>query len=406
MNLTEGFTQSFETIRHNKLRTFLTMLGMNIGVASVIAVMAIGLMGRGAIMKGIEDIGSSLVWVQANTKAYPRGVSPVLMRPGDADVLSELTRDSAVLSPILRGTYAVGFRGFQNLGSVYGVWDTYNRVWPRAVAAGRFISRDDVEMRRRVIVLGKNAAKAFFDSEDAALGQSVSFAGKDFTVVGVMAKKDRSPVDDGSDDDTCFVPYKALESVTNWDAYGGPRVNRVYLKVNELGDLDYVASRVRQYLEGAYGEYQGNPRFKVSKAEDNIQTTNKVFDVITTVITLIAGISLVVGGIGIMNIMLVTVTERTREIGIRKALGAKRRDILGQFLIEAVIICLIGGGMGIILGVAITALVSVLQKWSYLLPWFSIIIGMGVSIGIGLFFGIYPSVKAARLDPVVALTKE
>jgi putative ABC transport system permease protein len=368
--------------------------------------MAIGLMGRGAIMKGIENIGSSLLWVQANSKAYPRGMSPLLMKPEDLGVLRELTRDTAWLSPILRSTYSVGYRGYQNLGAVYGVWDAYDRIWPRALSTGRFISREDVDLRRRVIVLGRNAAKAFFSSEDDALGKSVTFAGKNFTVVGVMAKKERSPIDDGSDDDTCLVPYQALESVTNWDAFGGPRVQRVYLKVRELADLDFVSSQVGQYLSTKYGEYQGKPRFKVSKAEDNIQTTNKVFDVITIVITLIAGISLVVGGIGIMNIMLVTVTERTKEIGIRKAVGARRRDILAQFLIEAVIICLIGGGMGIILGVAITALVSAIQKWAYLLPWFSIGIGLGVSIVIGLFFGIYPSLKAARLDPVVALTKE
>jgi putative ABC transport system permease protein len=406
MNLTEGFTQSFETIRHNKLRTMLTMLGMNIGVASVIAVMAIGLMGRGAIMKGIENIGSSLVWVTANTKIYPRTVSPLLMKPDDLAAIAGLTRDTAWISPVLRSTYAVAYRGDQNLSSVYGVWDAYFRVWPRSLSAGRAITVEDVSLHRKVIVLGANASRAFFSTDEEALGMSVTFAGKDFTVVGVLAKKERSPVDDGSDDDTCFVPYQALESVTNWDAFGGPRVQRIYLKVRELPDLDDVSSRVRQYLQTKYGDFQGNPRFKVNKAEDNIQTTNKVFDIITTVITLIAGISLLVGGIGIMNIMLVTVTERTKEIGIRKALGARRRDILAQFLIEAVIICLIGGGLGIILGVAITAVVSALQKWAYLLPWTSIILGLGVSIGIGLFFGIYPSMKAARLDPVVALTKE
>ena len=213
-------------------------------------------------------------------------------------------------------------------------------------------------------------------------------------------------VDDGSDDDTAYVPFEVLSDVTNWDAYGGPRVMRVYFKVQVQADLDYVASQVGQFLSQRYGTIEGKDRFTVKKAEDSINTTNKVFDIITTVITLIAGISLVVGGIGIMNIMLITVTERTKEIGIRKALGAKRRDILAQFLIESVIICLIGGGIGILLGVGITALISVIQKWEYLLPWTAIVIGVVVSITIGLFFGIYPATKAARLDPVVALTKE
>jgi putative ABC transport system permease protein len=405
MNLTEGFRESWETISHNRMRTLLTMLGMNIGVASVIAVMAIGLMGRGAIMKGIENIGSSLLWVQAAKDSYPTGHDITYMKPEDLAVLSGIVQD-AWMSPSLRASYSVGRNGDEEVASVYGIWPGYQQMWGRSLQAGRPLSQDDIDQRRRVIVLGMNTARAFFASEEDALGESVTFAGKDFTVVGVMAKKERTPVDDGSDDDTAYVPYEVLSNVTNWDDYGGPVVQRVYFKVREQADLDYVASQVGQYLKQRYGAIEGKDRFLVKKAEDSINTTNKVFDIITTVITLIAGISLVVGGIGIMNIMLITVTERTKEIGIRKALGAKRRDILAQFLIESIIICLIGGGIGILLGVGITALISVIQQWEYLLPMTAIVIGLAVSITIGLFFGIYPAVKAARLDPVVALTKE
>jgi putative ABC transport system permease protein len=405
MNFTEGFRESYETIRHNKLRTFLTMLGMNIGVASVIAVMATGLMGRGAIMKGIENIGSSLLWVQAARDSYPTGREPQYMKPEDLGTLASIVQD-AWISPNMRSTSAVGSRGTQELSTVYGVWPAYQRMWGRAVAAGRPLSQEDIDQRRRVVVLGMNTSRAFFPSDDEALGKSVSLLGRDFTVVGVMAKKERSPVDDGSDDDTIYVPYEVLSDLSSWDAYGGPRVMRIYFKVRVQADLEFVVAQVSQYLDKKYGTIEGKPRFAVRKSEDSIQTTNKVFDIITTVITLIAGISLVVGGIGIMNIMLITVTERTREIGIRKALGAKRRDILAQFLIESVIICLIGGGIGIVVGVGITAVISVAQRWEYLLPWSSILIGLAVSISIGLFFGIYPALKAARLDPVVALTKE
>ncbi len=405
MNLTEGFTQSFETIRHNKLRTILTMLGMNIGVASVIAVMAIGLMGRGAIMKGIESIGSTLLWVQPNSAAYPRGISVQLMKHEDLPALRELTGD-VWMSPLLRTNGSAGYRGLTSSVTAYGVWSDYSRIWDAVPAVGRFISAKDEDFRQRSVVLGYNTARAFFDRDEDALGRSVVILGREYTVVGVMPKKERAAVSDGSDNDTCYLPYTVMESVMNWKSYGGPRVSRIYFKVRELADLDYTATRIDAYLSLKYGKYGDQPKFLVRKAEENIQTTNKIFDVITTVITLIAGISLVVGGIGIMNIMLVTVTERTREIGIRKAIGAKKRDILAQFLIESVIICLIGGGIGIILGVGITAVISVIQKWQYLLPWFAIVIGLCVSIGIGLFFGIYPALKAARLDPVVALTKE
>ncbi len=405
MNITEGFRESADMIRHNKLRTILTMLGMNIGVASVIAVMATGFMGRTAIMKGIENIGSSLLWVQANRDAYPTGKDVLLMKPEDLSILTGLVQD-AWISPNLRGNYTFGYRGDQEGAAVYGVWPDYQRMWGRSLAAGRYVSAADVRDRRRVVVLGRNTALAFFPTEEAALGQSVNLSGSEFDVIGVMTKKERQPVDDGSDDDTAFVPYEVLSDMTNWDQYGGPRVNRIYFKVHQVADLDFVSGQVAQYLDHAYGTVEGKPRFTVRRAEDSIQTTNRVFEIITTVITLIAGISLVVGGIGIMNIMLITVTERTREIGIRKALGAKRRDILAQFLIESVIICLIGGGIGILFGMGITAVISLAQRWGYLLPWGAILVGLGVSISIGLFFGIYPALKAARLDPVVALTQE
>jgi putative ABC transport system permease protein len=406
VNVSEGFRQSFETITQNKLRTFLTMLGMNIGVGSVIAVMAIGLMSRGAVMRGIESIGSSLLWVRPNRAAYAEGVEPMQMRPADLEALGEIAGADAWITPLQRASYPVGRLGWQQAASVFGVWPAYAVVWARDVAAGRFLTAEDVERRQRVVVLGRNSARALFDSESAAPGGTVTIGGRDFLVVGVMAAKERSPVDDSSDDDTCYVPFEILSGMTDWTSTGGPRVSAVYFKVKDLADLDGLAARIGRYLAFAHGEVGGEPRFVVRSAEENIRTTNKVFDVVTTVITLIAGISLVVGGIGIMNIMLVTVTERTREIGIRKALGAKRRDILGQFLIESIIICLIGGGLGIVLGVAVTAVVSVVRGWEYLLPWFAVTVGLIVSISIGLFFGIYPALKAARLDPVVALTKE
>jgi putative ABC transport system permease protein len=405
MNLSEGFRESFETIRHNKLRTFLTMLGMNIGVAAVIAVMATGLMGRGAIMQGIENIGSSLIWVQPNRDAYPSRSEVQYLRPDDLQALKALVTD-AWLTPLLRAQHALGYRGYQQRATVYGVWPEYPRIWGRSLQAGRFLSPEDLDTRRRVIVLGRNTARALFGGEEEALGKSINLGSRDFTVVGVMAARERSPVDDGSDDDTCYVPYQALESIYDWSAFGGPRVFQLFFKVRDLSDLDYVSFQLSQYLQARYGEIGGKPRFLVRKAEENIQATNRIFGIVTTVITLIAGISLLVGGIGIMNIMLVTVTERTREIGVRKAIGAKRRDILAQFIIEAVIICLIGGGLGIVLGIGITTVISVVRGWVYLLPWMSIALGLGVSVGIGLFFGIYPALKAARLDPVVALTKE
>jgi putative ABC transport system permease protein len=192
----------------------------------------------------------------------------------------------------------------------------------------------------------------------------------------------------------------------DWSRYGGPRVLSLDIQVNDVADLDYTVTILERFLDARYGSVNGEPRFEVNKAEENIDTFNRIFGIITTVISLIAGISLLVSGIGIMNIMLVTVTERTKEIGIRKAIGAKRFDVLIQFLIEAVIICLIGGGIGIVLGIGNAFAIAATQDWQYVMPVYAIVLGIGVSVAIGLFFGIYPASKASRLDPVVALTKE
>ena len=195
--------------------------------------------------------------------------------------------------------------------------------------------------------------------------------------------------------------------MTDWSATGGTRVQTICIKVQDLADLDWVAGQAERYLAAAHGTVgRRADDFTVRRARTASRPPTRSSTSSPRSSALIAGISLVVGGIGIMNIMLVTVTERTREIGIRKALGARRRDILAQFLIESIIICLIGGGLGIVLGIGITAVVSVVQGWAYLLPWFAIAVGLAVSVAIGLFFGIYPAIKAARLDPVVALTKE
>jgi putative ABC transport system permease protein len=288
---------------------------------------------------------------------------------------------------------------------VQGVMPAYEKIWQHELARGRFISERDVDTRQKVAVLGADAARIYYSGDDP-VGKSLRIGENVFTVIGVMADRERSFVSDGSDDETIYVPYPAKESMMDWSRYGGPRVLSLDIQVNDVADLDYTVTILERFLDARYGNVNGEPRFEVNKAEENINTFNRIFGIITTVISLIAGISLLVSGIGIMNIMLVTVTERTKEIGIRKAIGAKRFDVLIQFLIEAVIICLIGGGIGVILGIIVAFIVANNQGWQYVMPLYAIVLGIGVSAAIGLFFGIYPATQASRLDPVVALTKE
>ncbi|MFP4484094.1 MAG: ABC transporter permease [Spirochaetota bacterium] len=404
MKIGEGFRESWDTISHNKLRTFLTMLGMNIGVAAVIAIMASGLMARSAIMSGVESIGAALIWITPNREAYEQASDRVFLKPTDLTDMRGLV-DNALFSPLLRSNEAVSYRGFEDPNAVYGVMPSYPSIRQHQVARGRFITDRDVQEQAKVAVLGTDAAEIYFGSDDP-LGSAVRIGPHIFTVVGVMSERERSFVNDGSDDETIYIPYPVKESMMDWTRYGGPRVLSLDIQVNDIDDLDYTVGLVERFLDARYGTVNGEPRFTVHKAEENIDTFNRIFGIITTVISLIAGISLLVSGIGIMNIMLVTVTERTKEIGIRKAIGAKRLDVLAQFLIEAVIICLIGGGIGIVLGIAVAFAVAATQNWQYVMPLYAIVLGIGVSVAIGLFFGIYPASKASRLDPVVALTKE
>jgi putative ABC transport system permease protein len=312
----------------------------------------------------------------------------------------------AAVSPLLRGSLPMGYHGFQDRTSLYGVRADYRKLWNITVQQGRFLTVQDAQKRSKVIVLGSNTARLFFPDTANPVDEAVTLGGQSFIVVGVLAPRERSAIGDGSDDDTSYIPYDTYTNFYNWTRYGGVRVLSVFFKVSNIAELDPAVFKLEQYLLTQYGHVDSQPRFLVKKAEENVNTFNKIFDIITTVISLIAAISLVVGGIGIMNIMLVAVTERTKEIGIRKAIGAKRMDILSQFLVEAVIICLIGGGVGIIFGLAVAYTVAAIQSWAYVFPLVGLALGLGVSVAIGLFFGIYPAMKASRLDPVVALTKE
>ena len=392
-------------IIHNKLRTFLTMLGMNIGVAAVIAIMAAGLMARTAIMSGVEDMGATLIWITPNWDLYENRSERVYLRLDDVENLRSLVDDVSVSIDVSE-RLQFAYLGMEDTIRVKGVTGGYLAIWGWRLGAGRFITGEDVSLRRKVAVVGYDVAETFFHGEDP-IGKFVKIGERSAEIIGVMARRNRGAfVSDGTDDDTVYMPYPIVSSMKNWLSYGGERVLNVNVQVTEVGNLGFVVEAFERYLSARYEDVGGEPRFVVHTAEENINTFNRIFTIVTTVISLIAGISLLVSGIGIMNIMLVSVTERTREIGIRKAVGAKRKDVMVQFLIEAVIICLIGGGVGIVVGLGIAFAIASFQSWRYVMPVYAIALGLGVSVSIGLFFGLYPAMKASRLDPVVALSKE
>ena len=308
------------------------------------------------------------------------------------------------LTPVLRGDGKVGFRNTEEDAQLYGVGPEYDEIWSPPLIAGRFLDEDDLRTKRQVIVLGNRIADGLFRDPQGAVGATVQVGRLHLQVVGVLGERGLSSAGDGSDDRTAYLLYEVYGTIYEWGDLG-PHVPEVTMRARDSARLAESITRVQFFLDRVLPGTDSLQSFAVETDQARIETEGQVLDIITTVVTLVAGISLLVGGMGIMNIMLVSVSERTREIGLRKAVGARDGDIMGQFLIESVVICLLGGTVGVILGFGGTLAVALALGWSLVLPQVAAV-GLGVSIAIGLFFGVYPASKAARLPPVVALSRE
>ena len=403
MRVTEGLREAFDTVRHNKLRTALTVLSIVIGVASVIAVMAIGIMGRRAIMGDLAALGGALYWIEPANEGWDDRRRDQHLRLEHLQAIAALVADTSWVSPILRGDAELRFRDRTASASLFGVGAEYPELWPLPVQAGRFLEEGEVRQRRKVIVLGDRIARTLFDDPERAVGSVVSAGGVQLQVVGVMAADFRA-AGDGSDDRTCYLPHELYRTIYPWVPAVGPHVPAVTLRARDSATLGESMARVQRFLDRVLPGSPSVRSFVVETDQARLATEAEVLRVITTVVTLVAGISLLVGGLGIMNIMLVSVSERTVEIGLRKAVGARDGDILGQFLIESVVICLLGGVCGVVLGFGGTLAVALALGWDLILPEVAAV-GLGVAVATGLFFGVYPAVKAARLPPVVALSR-
>ena len=404
MRLTEGLREAFDTVRHNKLRTALTILSIVIGVASVIAVMAIGIMGRRAIRGDLSALGGALYWIKPEDGGWDDERRDRYLRIEHLEAISALVADTSWVSPILRGDAELRFRDREASARLFGVGAEYPELWPTRLQAGRFFDAQDRSQRRKVIVLGDRIAHRLFNDPGRAVGSMVSAGRLRLQVVGVMAAPDARSAGDGADERTCYLPHELYRTIYPWDAAVGPHVPNITLRARDSAQLGSSLARVQRFLDRVL---PGTPLvrpFVVVTDQARIEMESEVLRVITTVVTLVAGISLLVGGLGIMNIMLVSVSERTVEIGLRKAVGARDGDILGQFLIESVVICLLGGVCGVLLGLGGTLVVALILGWDLILPQVAAV-GLGVAVATGLFFGVYPAAKAARLPPVVALSR-
>jgi putative ABC transport system permease protein len=403
MNLEEGLRQSFDVIRSNKVRAFLTMLGINFGVASLIAIAMIGLAFREYINGELGQFGSQLLWVYMNNQAYVSGEKKTYFDEQDIyyfkTYLPGLNYDSTILSYPSEASY----RGKGKMISVMGVNPGHFEILAIELEKGRPLRDIDVQYHRAVCVLKPDIALYLFDTNNP-VGKSVSILGRPFTVIGVTKDKGTTFVNDGSDNNAIYIPSSFISerlwggSVTKYFVY--------LMKFNSVENVDRAIIRIENYLDNKYGRIRGEKRFEIQKMDSFIKMTNDVLNVISTLILVIAAVSLFVGGLGIMNIMLVTITERTREIGLRMAVGATRHDIMFQFIIEAVTMCFIGGGIGTIFGITLAAITCLILKWPFMFSIIAVITALLVSSAIGLLFGIYPAYKASKLTPIEALREE
>ena len=407
MNFDEGLKLAFQTVKSNKMRTFLTTLGIVIGVTAVIGMMSIINALDRYMTKSLSSIGGNVFWIQK----YPA------VQVGHLDQKYRLRKDlkyehaeaikrsatlvSAVSAEFLRWGKTVKYKDRATNPNVlvYGGDEYWADVNGRNISEGRMISLMDVQHRRAVAVLGADVAEKLFPFT-YPIGEQVKIDGIRYEVIGVMEKMGQAMM--GNQDNIVTIPNSTF--IKTYGDWGSISI-AVKAKSAEtiLDAMDQVTAILRIARKVPPGDEND---FEVVTADSIMNTLRNLTGFIFIAAVIICGISLVVGGIGIMNIMLVSVTERTREIGIRKAVGAKRRHILTQFMTEAVGICLFGGLIGILLGVVVGLLIAQAFKLPPVIPLWSIFVGMGFSLLIGVVFGTYPALKAAKLDPIEALRYE
>jgi len=398
---------AFRALQRNKMRAALTMLGIIIGVSAVVAMVSIGQGAQATVQAQIDSIGTNLLFVTAGAQ----NVGGVRSGTGDSgtntltvDDLEAIKREVPSVSMVTptvnaRGQLVAGNMNWNT--SIQGVSEEYPEVRKWAVQSGAFFTDGDVRTAARILVIGQTIADNMFAGADP-IGQTIRVQNLPFRVVGVMARKGQDP--QGRDqDDIAFTPYTTVQK----KILGSPRLQIAYVSAVSP-DATYTAQQqIGELLRQRHKLGPNEPDdFTVRNMSDIAQAANETNSTMTMLLACIAGVSLLVGGIGIMNIMLVSVTERTREIGIRMAIGARSSAVRSQFLIESVVLSLTGGLIGILLGVAVSLGIPRMLGWPTLISSMAIIGSVIFSVAVGIFFGYYPARKAAALDPIEALRYE
>ncbi len=404
MVIGETINVAFGAIRANKLRSFLTMLGIIIGIAAVITMVALGEGAQRQVEARLSTLGTNVLTVRPGAQFFggiDRGENRMV--PADAQALVDDASPFIIgVSPEMQRRQQVSYgRGNGNI-NIFGVWPAYFTIQNFKLLDGRLFTDGEERGRRRVAVLGlRSLERLQVTNPRLALGDQIYIRGIPFEVIGILDEKG----DQGwsNPDESIYIPAATAQ----FRVFGSDRVNTIHVQASSETDMDRAIAVIDRVLRREHRLRPGQPSdFNVRNQATLLETLGETTRTFTMLLAGIALISLLVGGIGIMNIMLVSVTERTREIGVRKALGAKRKDIMFQFLVEALVLCVSGGAIGVGLGVFGARMVQQAAQWQTAVSPESILLALGFSAGVGLFFGIWPARRAARLDPIIALRYE
>jgi putative ABC transport system permease protein len=409
MNVLHNLIEALESLSSNKLRAGLTVLGIVIGVGAVIAMLAIGSGAQNAITGSISSIGTNLLFVlSGSSNNEVRNPKPLTL--GDAQAIQDPFAAPAVLSvaPVLQGNVEVSFGGKSAQTQGNGATPDYEQVRNVELSEGSFISEANMLGRAAVAVIGPDTADNILGRHEGVTGETIRIEGQPYRIIGVTVARGGSGF--SNQDDRVIVPLTTAQARL-FRRSGRDQVDMIMVQATGAEQVSNAQQEIADILRTRHRTPVGEDDFTIFTQEDFLSTARTITDVLTIFLGGIAAISLLVGGIGIMNIMLVSVTERTREIGLRKALGARKRDILVQFLTESSLLSLVGGLIGILLGWLLALLVGVIARASNadLTPAVSldaILLATLFSAAVGLFFGLYPAKRAADLEPVEALRYE
>ncbi len=416
MNILSPIKISYRYLMAAKFRSFLTILGIIIGVASVIIIMAIGRSAQALILDQVTGIGSNLIGVlpgASDDKGPPAsamGIAITTLKYSDLQALRNKRNVPEVTAGAgyVLGTAMASYDGNSLSTSFEGTTASYINVENTEIASGRFFTQDEETDMSRVVVLGANKLKDIFPNGEDPLNKVIKIKDESFTVIGVLKKRGSSGFGVTSQDDAVFVPLKTAQKIL----LGIDHLGFIRLKVS---DAKFVAEAKQEAIITLREQHHitdpANDDFSVRDMASAIAIITQVTDVLRYFLLVIGGISLLVGGVGIMNIMLLAVSQRIREVGLRKAVGARDEDVQVQFLIESTFISLIGGIIGILIGVAVSFVAAVIMQylqytWPFIISWQSVGAATAVSVAIGIVFGIYPARKAAQVSPMEALRYE